>query len=111
VLGRVRVAQFLAQHDSAAAVSLGREGEQAARLEHPGGRAAHRFEIREIDEGVRRDDEIGGLLLALECVGQVGDEETAAGILRRRRDGRKVPRTAVTPVLGESHGLAHWSVS
>jgi len=39
VVGGMRVAQFLAQHDSGAFVSFGREGKHAAGLEHPGGGA------------------------------------------------------------------------
>src|ERR1700693_959505 len=70
----MRVAQFPAQHDPGALVSLGREGKKPAGLEHPGGRAAYRLQIREIDEGVRRDDQVGARLLALERLVEIRDE-------------------------------------
>src|SRR5947207_10370007 len=84
MFGRMRVAQLVPEYDPAAFVSLGREGKQATGLEHPGGRAAHWRQIREISEGVRRDHQVGAFWLARERLGQIGNEQTAIEILAAR---------------------------
>jgi hypothetical protein len=84
VSGGMRVAQLLAEHDVGAFVSLGREREEAAGLEHARGRAAQRFEIRKVDERVRRDDQVGARLLARERLDQIADAQIGIDVLAAR---------------------------